>query len=194
MSGNDIPIEPRYDLQYAPTPSGLPIVPQNSIPRPRVYDYRPHGHSGLIQEPIPNNPWATVIASPDIMAVHPPSFNQTLVAHVVSGHPLSSSLVNGGVIPPAHATHQNDESTQSTLRRLLGQTSTAGLIQGAGVTEHKSRHQCTMCNASYTRLSGLNRHYKDKHMARMACRHCKSKFSLGRMYKFKEHLQTCPGA
>ena len=193
MSGNDITLEPRYDLEYAPTPSGFPIVPQNSLPPPRVYDYQPRVHSGPIQEAIPNNPCATVIASPDT-AVHPPSFNQTLVAHVVSSHPLSSSLVNGGVIPPTHTTHQNDESPQSTLRRLLGQTSTARLIQGTGITEHKSRYQCTMCNASYARRSGLNRHYKDKHMARMACRHCKSKFSLGRMYKFKEHLQTCPGA
>jgi hypothetical protein len=190
MSGNDITVESHY-LEYAPTPSGFPIVPQNSIPR--VHDSQPRGHGGPIQEPIPNNPFAAVIASPD-MAMHPTSFNQTLVAHVVSGHPLSSSLVNGGLIPPAHMTHQNDENTQSTFGRLLGQTSTAGLIQGAGVTEHPSRHQCTMCDASYTRLSGLNRHYKDKHMARMACRRCKSKFSLGRMYKFKEHLQTCPGA
>src|SRR6266702_2780352 len=189
----------RY-LEYAPTPGGFPIAPRNSIPRQEVrYDYQPPGHGDPIQEPITDGPPAAVTASPEV-AVYPSPFNQTPGMYLVSGHPLSSSPVNRGVIPPARTTYQNEMNLQSTSRQP-GQTyqdtptfsNTAGPIRGVGVDQHSSRHQCTKCDASYARFSGLNRHYKDKHTARMACRHCNSKFSLGRMYKFTEHLQTCPG-
>jgi hypothetical protein len=191
MSGSDIPIDPCYDLEYAPTPSGFPIVPRSLVPRPGLrYDYQPPGHGDLIQEPIPPQ---KIITSPDV-AVYPPSFNQTLGAYLTSGHPLSSSLVNSGIIPHTHTTHKNEESQQSRLLGQTDQTNTVEPIQGARVNQRASRHQCTMCDASYLRPSGLNRHYKDKHMAWMTCYHCNSEFSLGRMYKFTEHLLTCPGA
>ena len=192
MTGSDITIDARYDLEYTQTPGASPIVPRNTIPRLEVRYDEPPGHGDPIQEPIPNGTPAAVTASPGV-AVYPPSFNQSLEAYLISGHPLSSSLGNRGVIPPADTTHHNEESRRSTLSQLLDQTNTAGLTRGAGVN-HPSRHQCTECDASYARLSGLNRHYKDKHMTWMTCRRCNSEFSLGRMYKFTEHLETCTGA
>lgn len=194
MTRSYTPIDPRYDLEYALTPSGFPVVPRNSNPRPEAhYDYQPPRHGDPIQEPTPNGNPSRVITSPD-MAVYPPSFNQTLGAYLISGRPYSSSLVNRSAIPPTHTTHKNKESRQSSLLGQTYQATTVGPIRGVGVDQRLSRHQCTMCDASYARPSGLNRHYKDKHMAWMACHHCNSEFSLGRMYKFTEHLQTCPGA
>ncbi|KAN0131611.1 hypothetical protein V8E53_010453 [Lactarius tabidus] len=199
MTGSDIPIYPRYDLEYVPTLSDFPIVPRNSNPLPEArHHYQPPGHGDPIQGPVPNSTPPRVIALPDV-AMYPPSLNQTLGgAYLTSGHPLSSSLINRGSVHPAH---KNKESRQT---RLLDQTyptyptNTVGpirpRIRRAGVDQRLSRHQCTMCDASYLRPSGLNRHYKDKHMTWMACHHCNSEFSLGRMYKFTEHLQTCPGA
>ncbi|KAN0131188.1 hypothetical protein V8E53_010993 [Lactarius tabidus] len=194
MTGSHTPIGPRYDLEYAQTPSDFLIVPRNSNPRSEAsYGYQPPGHGDPIQEPIPNNTPPIVIATPNV-AVHLPSFNQTLGTYLTSGHPLSSSLVNCGIIPPTHTTHNNEESRQTRLLDPTYPTNTVRPIRRAGVDQRLSRHQCSMCDASYLRPSGLNRHYKDKHMAWMACHHCNSEFSLGRMYKFTEHLQTCPGA
>ena len=192
MSGSHIPIDPRYDLEYAQIQSGFQIVPPNSNPRPEArYDYQP-GHGDPFQEPITIGTPPIVIASPDV-AVHPPSFNQTLGAYLTSGHPLSSPLGNRGIVPPTHTTHKIKESQQPRLLDGTYQTNTVGSIRGAGVDQRASRHQCTLCDASYVRPSALNRHHKDKHMAWMACPHCDSEFSSGRMYKFTEHLETCPG-
>ena len=198
MTRSDTTIDPHH-LEYTQTPGGFPMALRNSIPWPKVrYDYRPPGHGDPIQEPIPDGPPTAVTASPG-MEVYPPPFNQTPGARLVSSHPLSSSLVNSDVVPPARTAYQKKGNGKPSrqLRQTYQDTptlsNTAGPIRGVGVDQHPSRQQCTMCDASYARLSGLNRHYKDKHTARMACRHCNSKFSLGRMYRFTEHLQKCPG-
>lgn len=186
VAAGDVTMDPQY-LEYAPTPSGLSITPRHDGPT-----------QGLILGASP----VAATASPGVtVAVYPPSFNQASGTYLISDHSPSSSLVNRDVVPPANTTNQNEGNGQSTSRRL-GQTykdtpplfNTAGPIRGVGVNQHPSRHQCTVCDASYARLSGLSRHYKDKHMAWMACRRCNTKFSLGRMYQFTEHLQTCPGA
>ncbi|KAF8267545.1 hypothetical protein EI94DRAFT_1312021 [Lactarius quietus] len=194
VTWSDITIDPRYDLEYSSTPDGFPIVPQNSLPR--TEESQPPGHGDPIQEPMPKGTPAVVTASPGV-TVCPPFFNQTLGAYLAPSQPLSSSRVKSGDIPPAHTNPQSEDNRQSTFRQLLGQTYQANTtvpIRGPGVNQHVGRHKCTICDASYTRLSGLNRHYKDKHLAWMPCRRCNSEFSLGRMYKFTEHLQSCPGA
>ena len=187
--------------EYAPTPGDFSISSQIAIPRPEVhYDYqlsrfRP---ADPTQEPISNGTDAAGSASHGV-AVYPPPFNLTPGSYLVPGHPLSSSLVNHSVVSTARTTYQNERKSRQYTSRQLGQAhedaptllTTAGPIRGVGVNQ---RHQCTKCNASYVRLSGLNRHYKDKHSAWMACDRCSSEFSLGRMYKFTEHLETCPGA
>ena len=191
MSG--IQIDPRYNFEYAQIPSGFPIVSRNSNPRPEArYDYQPLRHGDPIREQIPNGTLPIVTASPDV-AVYPSSFNQILGAYLTSGHPLSSPLGKPGIVPPTHTTHKNKERQQPRLFDGTYQTNTVGPIRGAGVDQRASRHQCTLCDASYVRPSALNRHHKDKHMAWMACPHCDSEFSSGRMYKFTEHLETCPG-
>ncbi|KAH9057634.1 hypothetical protein EDB87DRAFT_1578525 [Lactarius vividus] len=172
-------LNPRH-LEYAQIPGGFSIALRNSTPRPQVLC--DPGHGGPIQEPIPEGLPATVAASPGA-AMYPP-FGQTPWAY-----------------PPARTACQKGENRRSTSRQH-GQTyrdtptfsDTAGPTRSVGVDQHLSRHQCTECDASYARLSGLNRHYKDKHSARMACRRCNSEFSLGRVYTFTEHLKTCPGA
>lgn len=196
VSGNDTPIDPCYDLEYAQIPGSFPIVPRNSNTRPEArYDYQTLGPGDPIQELMSNGTPPIVIASPDVAGrpVHPPSFNQTLGAYLTSGHPLSSPLENRGIVPPTHMTHKNKEGQQPRLLGKTYQANTVGPIRGAGVDQRAGRHQCTLCDASYVRPSALNRHYKDKHMAWMACPHCDSEFSWGRMYKLTEHLQTCPG-
>lgn len=193
-SPSDIRIDPQYS-EYAPTPDGFPIAPRNPIPH-----YQPPGHGDLIQEPKLDGSTAAAIASRGhSVAVYPPSFDQVPRTCLISDHPLSPSPVNQGVIPLAHTTYQTEGNGQSTCRQTYRDaprfpTNTAGTTRGGGANQHPSRHQCTICDASYARSSGLNRHYKDKHRAWMACRRCDSEFSLGRMYKFTEHLQTCPGA
>ncbi|KAI9433955.1 hypothetical protein H4582DRAFT_958833 [Lactarius indigo] len=206
MTRNDhTTIDPRY-LEYAPTPAGgFHVTPRNWIPRPEVrYDYQLPGHGDPIQVPIPADAPCAVTAPPGV-AVYPSLFNQTFEAYPVSGNrsAFSSSPVNRGDIPPARAAHQNEGNVGKSASRQLGRSypdtatlsNSTGLVRGAGgdQLEHPSRHRCRECDASYARLSGLNRHYKDKHTAWMACHHCNSRFSFGRKYKFTEHLQTCPG-
>ncbi|KAH9042987.1 hypothetical protein EDB84DRAFT_887293 [Lactarius hengduanensis] len=203
MTRNDTTIDPRY-LEYAPTSGGFQIAPQNTIPEVRC-DYQLPGYGDPIQEPIPESGIPAVTALPGV-AVYMSPFNQTFGAYPVSGQrdTLSSTPVHRGDIPPACTAYQSEGNGQSTSRQL-GQSYqdtpeffySAGPVRDAGgdQLEHPSRqsYRCRECDASYARLSGLNRHYKDKHTAWMACRHCNSKFSLGRKYKFTEHLQTCPG-
>ncbi|KAH9171473.1 hypothetical protein EDB89DRAFT_1971353 [Lactarius sanguifluus] len=200
--GNELsPFFPSHPSQ----PSHLSMTSRNSISRPEVrYDYQLPGHGDPIQGPILNG-LPAVTALPGV-AVYPSPFNQTFGTYPVSGQPgtgtLSSTPVNRGDIPPACTACQTEGNGQS-FSQQLGQSyqdtptfsNSAGPVQGAGgdQLEHPIRHRCRECDASYARLSGLNRHYKDKHTAWMACRHCNSKFSLGRMYKFTEHLQKCPG-
>ncbi len=167
---------------------------------PSRYDYQPSGHSDTTQEPIPGAPPTVVTASPR-GTVYLPPFTQTPGVYPVSGRPLPPSLVNCGVIPPTHTTYQNEGNGQS-ISRQLGQTyqdtptfsATAEPIRGMGVDQHPSRYQCTRCDHDYAQISGLNRHFMDKHAAWMVCSGCNSEFSLGRVYKYTEHLQTCPGA
>ncbi|KAH9057107.1 hypothetical protein EDB83DRAFT_1068501 [Lactarius deliciosus] len=198
---NDITIDPRY-LEYAPTSDSFQMASRNSISRPEVhYDYQLPGHGDPIQGSIRDGlPAVTTLPG---VAVYPSPFNQTFGAYPVSGQrgTLSSTPVNRGDIPPACSACQAEGNGQPSQQ--LGQSyqdtptfsNPAGPVQGAGgdQLEHPIRHRCRECDASYARLSGLNRHYKDKHTAWMACRYCNSKFSLGRMYKFTEHLQKCPG-
>lgn len=190
--------------EYAPTPDGSPVAPKNPIPGPQVcYDYRP----SRPVDPIPDGPSAAVSTSPGV-AGYPPPFNNPTPAtsYLVPGLSLSSSVANRIVDPALRTTCKNEGNRQPTSQKrrkhqenlqveAFHDTSTfltaIRPIRGVGVDQ---RHQCNKCNASYARPSGLNRHYKDKHSAWMACHRCNSEFSLGRMYKFTEHLQTCPGA
>lgn len=203
----DIMEELRYP-EYAPTPGSSPVAPRNPIPGPEVcYDYRPSRPVDSTQETIPDGPSAAVSTSSGV-AVYPPPFNNPTPAtsYLVPGLPLSSSVANRIADPAPRTKCKNKGNMQSTSRQLrkyqenlqieaFQGTSTlltaARPIRGVGVGQ---RHHCNKCNASYARPSGLNRHYKDKHTAWMACHLCKSEFSLGRLYKFTEHLQTCPGA
>ncbi|KAH9057639.1 hypothetical protein EDB87DRAFT_1003801 [Lactarius vividus] len=164
MAADDITVGPRY-LGRAPLPGGFPIAPRNSIPRPPDVrcDYQPSGDSGITRESIPDDTHAIVTTSPR-MAVYPPPFDQVpgvYSDYLISGHLSSSSLVNSGVVPPVHISYQIEGNGLSTPRQLLGQThqdtptlsSTAGPIQGV-VDQHLSRYQCTICDATYARLSG----------------------------------------
>lgn len=197
MTMGDITEDPRYS-EYLPTPGGSPVVPRNPIPGLEVcYDYQPSRPVDPIHETIPDGTSAAVSTSPGV-AVYPPPFNPTPGTCLVPGHPLSSSLVNRTVVPAPRTTCQNKRNRRSTSRHLTKAyqgtptpLTAARPIRGVGVDQ---RHQCNKCNASYARPSGLNRHFKDKHSAWMTCNRCKSEFSWGRMYKFTEHLKTCPSA
>lgn len=198
MTGGDITKDTHSE--YAPTPGDFPIAPRDPILQPEVrYNYQPSGLVDPTQEPIPDGIIAAASASPGV-AVYPlPPFNASPRSYPVPSNPLPLSLANHSVvIPTARTTSRNKKNRQSAARKI-GQTyqdtpallTAAGPVRGVGV-EH--RHQCTKCNASYVWLSGLNRHLKDKHSPWMTCNGCRSEFSWGRMYKFTEHLQTCPGA
>ena len=158
---------------------------------PGHYDY-PSGHGDTTHELIPDSAPTAVTASPEI--VHLPF-------HFVSG-PSNHPPVDHGVIPPVPATYQNEGNGESTSRQLsqtyqgtLTSSNTPGQISGVSADQHTSRYQCTesQCGANFARRAALNRHHKDKHGPRLVCPGCNSKFSLGRMYRFAEHRQTCPG-
>ena len=186
MTGSDITVVPR-SLEYAPGPDGFQIAPQNPIPQPEVrYDCQTPGHDDPIQEPPDGTP----------AAIYPSPFKRVPLAYpgYLVGHPPSSSLVNSGVVLPAHPTYQNEGNGPST-RQLLGQTyqDTPTLSATAGPIDQRptrSRHQCTVCDASYARLSGLNRHYKDVHFPWISCDFCGLEFSSGRRYLLTRHLKT----
>ncbi|KAF8266621.1 hypothetical protein EI94DRAFT_174144 [Lactarius quietus] len=168
------------------------IASRNPIPRPELrYDHQPGAsrHVDPNQEPILGG---TIAASPKVAACLPP-FNPTPRGYPVPSHPLSSTPVNRSIVPNPRRTYQNEGKRRSTSRKL-GQTYQGPPTLLSTSVGADKRHQCTKCNASYVRPSGLTRHYKDKHSAWMACPRCNSEFSLGRMYKFVEHLQSCPGA
>ncbi|KAH9057637.1 hypothetical protein EDB87DRAFT_1003513 [Lactarius vividus] len=191
---------------HPPQPAHLSIAPRNPILRPEVrYDYQLPGRGDPIQEPMLGSGIPAVTASPGV-AVYLSPFNQTFGAYPVSGQrdTLSPTPVNRGDIPPACTaySHRNEGNGESASRRLDQSyrdtpifSNSAEPVRDAGgdQLEHSSRHRCRECDASYAQLSGLNRHYKDKHTAWMTCYHCNSRFSSGRKYKFTEHLQTCPG-
>ncbi|KAI9457792.1 hypothetical protein BJY52DRAFT_1374441 [Lactarius psammicola] len=186
LAAGDIMIDPRY-LGCALSPSGFPVAPRNSIPRPEVrYDYQPSSHGDTTQEPIPDSTPAEVTTSPRV-AVYPLPFNQIpgpYSGYLVPGHPSSPTLENSSAVPLVSPAYQNEGNGPSTPRQLLGQifqdtptlSPTAEPIRGVEVDQHPSRHQCTMCDAKYARFSGLNRHYKDMHLPWIACGFCGLKF------------------
>ena len=195
-AASDITIDPRY-LEYAPSLVGFPFAPRNSITRPEVgYVYQSSGNGDPIQEPIPGSIPAGVTASPGV-AVYSPPFNQTLGEYVVSSPPFSYSPVNRGVIHPSRISYQTERSGQSTSRQL-GQayqdfptpSASTRPIGGVGVDQHPRRHQCSMCDADYAGVSGLNRHYTEKHLPWMACDFCGFQYPLGRNYLLTRHLET----
>ena len=204
MIESDTARDPRYS-EYAPTPArGFPEAPRSPIPQPdERYGHQPPGYDDPMQGSIPHGATPAEVRSTASSGgvVYPPPFNPT--PYLVSDHPLSSPLLNHGVIPPIRAgtTYPSDGNGHSTSQAGLACRdtptilTTAGPIQGIGVDQHPDRHKnkCTMCRASYARPSELNRHVKDKHMAWMACHHCNAEFSSGRMYKFTQHLQKCTG-
>ncbi|KAH9001755.1 hypothetical protein EDB92DRAFT_100122 [Lactarius akahatsu] len=195
MAVDDITVGPRYFGRAAP-PGGSPIAPQSSVPRPpEVYrDYQPSGDSGVTRGPILDGIPAAVITSPR-MVVYPP-VSRVYSDYIVSGHPSPSSLVNSGVVTPVHISYQI-EGNRLPSRPLLGQTHkdtptlspTAAPIRGV-VDQHLSRYQCTICDAKYAWLSGLNRHYKDIHLPWIACDFCGLEFPSGRRYLLTKHLET----
>ncbi len=201
--------DPRY-LGWAPPPGSIPITPRSSISQRELCD----GHQFLVrgsstQERLLDNCPAAVTTSPGVEVCLPP-FNQapgrtTSSLVTASGHIPSPSLINGDVISPTHAANENlNKGNWLPTSLQLNQSYQGNLTssnsgkpidwQGVGVDQFTSHHQCNMCSARYTQLSGLNRHYKEKHMPWMSCRHCNFRFSSGRMYNFTKHLQTCPGA
>jgi len=183
MTGGDITIDPRYS-EYTPLSDSFPIAPQTVLGPELRYGYHPPGHSNLPQEQILDGLPAAP-TSPGV-AVYPPLFNQAPSEYLISGHPPSGSttLVSRDVIRAPRL---------STFRPLLGQTyqsHTAGPIRGVAISPNQTRYQCIMCDANYAQLSGLNRHYKDKHLPRVACDLCGLTFSSGRAYLLTEHLET----
>ena len=190
----DITIDPRY-LEYVPSTVGFPIALRNSITPPEVHDHQSYGNGDPIQEPIPGHIPAAVTASPG-MAVYSPPFNQTLGIYTVSGPPFLSSLVNRGIVHPSCISYQTERSGQSTSRQLdqtyqdspTPSTST-GQIGGVGVDQHPHRHQCSLCDADYAGVSGLNRHHTEKHLPWMACNFCGFQYPLGRSYLLTKHLK-----
>lgn len=188
----DVTIDPRY-LECAPSPVGFPISPRNSVTRPEVgYDYQPYGN----EEPIPGYTPAEVTASFGV-AVYSPPFNQILQVYVVSGPPFSSSLVNNGVIQSSRITYQTEGSGHSTSRQL-GQayqdsptpSASTGKAGGVLVDQPPHRYQCSMCDADYAGVSGLNRHYTEKHLPWMDCDFCGFQYPSGRKYLLTIHLKT----
>ena len=159
-TGSDITMDPR-PLEYAPAPDGFQNSPRNSIPPAELrYDYQTQGTPA---------------------AMHSPPFNQVPGTYYDHGHAHSSesSLVNSDVVPPPHPTTHPTNQDTPTLSATVGP-----------IDPQPSRHQCTLCVASYTRLSGLNRHHKDVHLPWISCDHCGLEFSSGRRYLFTRHLET----
>jgi hypothetical protein len=183
MTGSDITMVSRSrSLEYAPAPDGFQIAPRNSITPPVVrYDYQNPGHGG---EPIQR------LSDGTPTAMYPPPFKQVPGAYsgyLVSGHRPS---VNSGVVLPAR---QNEGDGLSVSQQLLGQTHQVTPTLSATarpIDQGPSRHQCTMCDASYARLSGVNRHYKDVHLPWISCDFCGLEFSSGRRYLLTRHLET----
>ena len=158
--------------------------------QPSHYDY-PSGQGGTTHELITDSPHTAVTASPGGVVYLP--------FHFASGPP-NHLPVDRGVIPPSPVAYENEGNGQSTSRQLCQtyqgtptSSTTPGPIPGVSADQHPSRYQCTECRANFARRAALNRHHKDKHRPRLVCPGCNSKFSLGRMYRFTEHRQTCSG-
>lgn len=200
VATGDTTMGPRF-LKYIPSPGGFPtrfpIAARNPIPRPDVlYDYQPSRHVDTNQEPVPDGTPAVDTASPGV-TVYPPPFNQTLGGYLVSDPAFSYSLVNRVVTPPSRTTFQTEGSGQPTFRQP-GQTDQgtptlsvpSGPIRGVTVDQNPRRHQCTMCDADYSLVSGLNRHLTEKHIPWMSCDFCDFQYPLGRKYLLTRHLET----
>lgn len=200
MAAGDITIDPRF-LECVPFPGGFPtyfpIAARNPIPQPDVLDnYQLSRDVDTNQEPVSDGTPAVVTASPGV-TVYPPPFNQTLGGYLVTDPPFSSSLVNCGATPPSRTTYQTEGSGQPTFGQL-GQTdqgtttlsASVGPIPGVTVDQYPRRHQCTMCDADYSLVSGLNRHFTEKHLPWMACDFCDFQYPLGRKYLLTRHLET----
>lgn len=194
---NDITIDPRL-WECIPIPGGpptyFPITARNSIFRPDVLDdYQPSRDTYTNQEPSSDGTPAVFTASPGVTVMSP--FNQTPGGFLVVD-PSLSSLVNSGATPPSRTTYQT-EGRQPTFGQL-GQTDqststpSASIkpIQGVTVNQYRRRHQCTMCDADYSLVSGLNRHLTEKHLPWMACDFCDFQYPLGRKYLLTRHLET----
>ncbi|KAI0261713.1 hypothetical protein BC834DRAFT_425438 [Gloeopeniophorella convolvens] len=55
----------------------------------------------------------------------------------------------------------------------------------------KKPFKCDQCPKSYRRHGGLNRHKKDKHLAKLKCGHCcEFYWSAGRQYAYTDHLSS----
>ena len=194
MAAGDSSIDPH--LECALSSGGFSIAPRTPISRPEVFDdYQPSRHVNITQELIPDGTPAVVTALPGA-AVYSPPFNQTLGVYVVSGPSFSSSLANRDVIHPSRTTYQSEENGQ--VSHQLGQvnrgTPTLSAftesIRGVGMNQQPRRHQCTMCDADYAGISGLNRHFTEKHLPWMACDFCGFQYPLGRKYLLTRHLET----
>jgi hypothetical protein len=190
MAAGDITIDARF-LHGTLSPRGFPIARRNPIPQAEVlYDYQTSIHADATQVPIPAST-AAVTASPAQL------FNQTLGGCLLSRTPYSSSLASRGIIPLSRTTYQPEGSGKSTFRQL-GQTdpvtptliTSTGPIRGVRVDQYPRRHQCTMCDADYALVSGLNRHFTEKHLPWMACDFCDFQYPLGRKYLLTRHLET----
>ncbi|KAI9433954.1 hypothetical protein H4582DRAFT_958739 [Lactarius indigo] len=198
---DDITVGPRYlERAPGPPPGGFPIAPRNSVPRPpEVHgDHQPSGASGITRGSIPDG--TPVVTTSPRMAMYLPPFNQVPEVYsdyLISGHPSSSSLVNNGAVTRVHISYQIEGNRLSTSQQLPGQTyqdtptlsSTVRPIRGV-VDQHPSRYQCSICDAKYAWLSGLNRHYKDTHLPWIACDVCGLEFPSGRRYLLTKHLET----
>jgi hypothetical protein len=193
-------MDPRF-LKYTPPPGGFPtyfpIATRNQIPRPDAfYDYQSSRYVYANQEPVQDGTPAVDTASPSV-TVYPSPSNQTLGGYLASDPAFSSSPVNHGVTSPSRTTYQTEGSVQPTFRQP-GQTdqgtptlsACSGPIQGVTVDRYPRRHQCTMCDADYSLVSGLNRHLTEKHLPWMACDFCDFQYPLGRKYLLTRHLET----
>ena len=176
-------------------PTYSPIAARNPSSWPDVFDDHQLSRDVYTnQELVSDGTPAVFTASPDVTVTLP--FNQTLGRCLVTDPPFSSSLVNSGATPPSRTTHQTEGSGQLTSGQL-GQTdqgtttlsASTGLIRGV-VDQYPHRHQCTICDADYSLVSGLNRHFTEKHMPWLACDFCDFQYPLGRKYLLTRHLET----
>lgn len=55
----------------------------------------------------------------------------------------------------------------------------------------EKKYLCPNCGRGFSQSQGLGRHIKDMHKSKQKCSHCSSfKFSRGRPYAYRNHLET----
>ena len=112
---------------------------------------------------------------------------------------LSLAVGDPNVLPSLHTLHVPDlgpghmalrEAAESfvTSRRLTGHSVKVHPLQVLPNLDLK-KYRCEDCGAGFSQQQGLSRHKRDIHSPTNQCPHCTFRWSRGRIYLFRRHIE-----